>query len=118
MTGKIKIETLDEEKYIHEQEEISNMDNSCIYGTCMWQFYTAAQAEGDVQEASEQTGAKEGEHSVKYIHLNSHDGDDKNDGLTEESSVKTFAKAKSLIQDGDIICLIVMLKSPKTKHGI
>lgn len=68
-------------------------------------FTLPAQAEGDVQEASEQTGAKEGEHSVKYIHLNSHDGDDKNDGLTEESSVKTFAKAKSLIQDGDIILL-------------
>ena len=42
---------------------------------------------------------------IKYIHLNSHDGDDQNDGLTEASSVKTFAKAKSLIQDGDIILL-------------
>ena len=43
--------------------------------------------------------------NVKHIHLNSHDGNDQNDGLTEESSVKTFAKAKSLIQDGDIILL-------------
>ena len=43
--------------------------------------------------------------SIKYIHLNSHDGDDQNDGLTEESSVKTFAKAKSLLQDGDIILI-------------
>ena len=43
--------------------------------------------------------------SVKYIHLNSHDGDDQNDGLTEQTSVKTFEKAKSLIQDGDIILI-------------
>ncbi|WP_366934147.1 hypothetical protein, partial [Anaerofustis sp.] len=43
--------------------------------------------------------------NIKYIHLNSHDGDDNNDGLTEKSSVKTFAKAKSLIQDGDIILI-------------
>ena len=48
--------------------------------------------------------------NVKHIHLNSHDGNDQNDGLTEESSVKTFAKAKSLIQDGDIILLM--------KHGL
>lgn len=68
-------------------------------------FTLPVQAEGDFQEANEQTGAQEGERSVKYIHLNSHDGDDKNDGLAEESSVKTFAKAKSLIQDGDIILL-------------
>ena len=48
---------------------------------------------------------KENPKNIKYIHLNSHDGDDKNDGLTEGSSVRTFAKAKSLIQDGDIILL-------------
>lgn len=68
-------------------------------------FALPAQAEGDVQEANEQTGAKEGERGVKYIHLNSHDGDDQNDGLTEQTSVKTFEKAKSLIQDGDIILI-------------
>lgn len=68
-------------------------------------FTLPAQAEGDVQEANEQTGAKEGERTVKYIHLNSHDGDDNNDGLTAENGVRTFEKAKSLIQDGDIILL-------------
>ena len=68
-------------------------------------FTLPVQAEGDLQEASEQTGAKEGERGVKYIHLNSHDGDDQNDGLTEQTSVKTFEKAKSLIQDGDIILI-------------
>lgn len=68
-------------------------------------FTLPVQAEGDVQVASEQTGAKEGERSVKYIHLNSHNGDDNNDGLTAENSVRTFEKAKSLIQDGDIILL-------------
>lgn len=68
-------------------------------------FTLPAQAEGDVQEASEQTGAKEGERRVKYIHLNSHDGDDNNDGLTAENGVRTFEKAKSLIQDGDIILI-------------
>lgn len=68
-------------------------------------FTLPVQAEGDLQEASEQTGAKEGERSVKYIHLNSHDGDNQNDGLTEQTSVKTFEKAKSLIQDGDIILI-------------
>lgn len=68
-------------------------------------FTLPAQAEGDVQEANEQTGAQEGGRRVKYIHLNSHDGDDNNDGLTAENGVRTFEKAKSLIQDGDIILL-------------
>lgn len=42
---------------------------------------------------------------IKYIHLNSHDGSDTNDGQTAENSVQTFAKAKSLMQDGDIILI-------------
>ena len=43
---------------------------------------------------------------VKYIHLNSVDGDDNKDGLTKESAVRTFEKAKSLLRDGDILSLI------------
>lgn len=31
--------------------------------------------------------------SLRYIHLNSYDGNDNNDGLTKETSVKTFDKA-------------------------
>lgn len=42
---------------------------------------------------------------VKYIHLNSVDGDDNKDGLTKESAVRTFEKAKSLLRDGDIILI-------------
>ena len=42
---------------------------------------------------------------IKYIHLNSANGDDINDGLTVDTSVKTFEKAKSLMQDGDIILI-------------
>ena len=43
--------------------------------------------------------------SVQYIHLNTHSGDDNNDGLSAEKSVRSFEKAKSLINDGDIIIL-------------
>ena len=43
--------------------------------------------------------------SLRYIHLNSYDGNDNNDGLTKETSVKTFDKAKTLINDGDIILI-------------
>ena len=68
-------------------------------------FALPVQAEDDLQEASEQAEAQEGERGVKYIHLNSHDGDNNNDGSTAENSVRTFEKAKSLIQDGDIILL-------------
>ena len=42
---------------------------------------------------------------TKYIHLNSYEGNDNNDGLSVESSVQTFTKAKSLLNDGDIILL-------------
>ena len=43
--------------------------------------------------------------SVQYIHLNTHSGDDNNDGLSAEKSVRSFEKAKSLINDGDIILI-------------
>ena len=43
--------------------------------------------------------------NMNYIHLNYHDGNDDNDGMNESTSVRTFEKAKSLIQDGDIILL-------------
>lgn len=47
----------------------------------------------------------EDEKGIKYIHLNMHKGNDINDGLTEENSVASFEKAKSLLKDGDIILL-------------
>lgn len=68
-------------------------------------FTLSVQAEGNLQETSEQTRANEREHSKKYIHLNTHDGDDNNDGLTAETSVRTFEKAKTLIRDGDVILI-------------
>lgn len=43
------------------------------------------------------------EETVGYIHLNNLTGNDVNDGLSAESSVQSFERAKELINDGDII---------------
>lgn len=51
--------------------------------------------------------------SPQYIHLNTVDGNDQNNGLTSDASVKTFEKAKSLINNGDIILIDRTVKIEK-----